>query len=210
MPRDLALIVRSLARLAVDYFKWSQLVPMIVAWGFLLFAVALLAMVNFQERSFTIVEALVGVWERFAWLPRLDAAVVSEADGTLRLNDEGFRSTVLGLWSGTAALLFMLGRVRSWIWGPPERPAGFPRRMTWVAAALAVVWGTLLLIYLFGAAAFQGGPLSWILLFTGTCLAVGVVSAYSLGVAFVLDLVSDGLSRPAGGVDHGVHTGQDA
>jgi len=192
MSNDLSLAARAAARLAVDYLKWTQLVPMIVAWAFLLLVVALLALVNFQEQSFTVVEALVVAWDRLPWLPRLDGAVVKGADGTLLLDDQGFRSTVLGVWGGVATVLFLLSQLWALVSGP-RPPARFAGRLAVLAGALAAAWCALLAIYLFGSETFHGGLWQWLLLFTGGCLAVGVVSLYSLGIAQVLELVSDGL-----------------
>jgi len=209
MSHDLSLAARAAARLAVDYLRWTQLVPMIVAWAFLLFLVALLALVNFQEQGFTVVEALVVAWDRLPWLPRLDASVVAQPDGTLLLDDQGFRSTVLGLWGGAATVLFLVSQLRALVWGarPPGRFAG---RLAVLAAALAAAWCALLAIYLLGSETFHGGLLQWLLLFTGGCLAVGLVSLYSLGIAHVLELASDGLRSGATVNAVGQGVGRDA
>lgn len=185
MTSDLNTMLRSVAAWAIDYLRWTQLIPMLVAWAFLLLALAMLALVNFQEEGFTVVEMLVLTWERYAWLPRLDGAVTSEADGSMRLDGDGFRGIVVSTWAGVSFLLFLLAQLRRAVFGPTA-PVPFRRKLIWPLAGAGVVWAALLSVYLFGSETFHGSPIGWIALFTGACGAAFLVSVYSLGVGELL------------------------
>jgi hypothetical protein len=185
MNADLDRILRSLAGLFVDYVRWSQIVPMLVAWSFLLLALSTLALVNFQEQGFTAVELLGTLWERYAWLPRLDEAVVSQPDGSMTLDGDGFKRVVVSAWAGISLVLLVLGWLGHVTFGEPQ-PRSFRRKLIWPLIGAVVVWAALLAVYLFGSETFHGGAAGWVLMFTGACAAVFVVSVYSLGVGHVL------------------------
>ncbi len=185
MNADLDRILRSLAGLFVDYVRWTQLVPMLVAWSFLLLALSTLALVNFQEQGFTVVELLTTLWERYAWLPRLDEAVVSQPDGSMTLDSDGFKRVVVSGWASLSLVLFVLGWVARAAFGEP-RPRSFKWKLLWPLLGAVVVWAALLAVYLFGSETFHGSAATWVLMFTGACAVVFVVSVYSLGVGHVL------------------------
>lgn len=188
MNADLDRILRSLAGLFIDYLRWTQLVPMLVAWSFLLLALSMLALVNFQEQGFTAVELLATMWERYAWLPRLDEAVVSQPDGSMMLDDDGFKRVVVRAWASLSLVLFVLG----WVWRAAfgtAQPRSFRWKLVWPLLGAVVVWAAFFAVYLFGSETFHGSAASWVLMFAGACAAVFVVSVYSLGVGHVLGLL---------------------
>jgi hypothetical protein len=199
MNADLDRILRSLAGLFIDYLRWSQLVPMLVAWSFLLLALFSLALVNFQEQGFTVVELLTTLWERYAWLPRLDEAVVSQPDGSMILDGDGFKRVVVSGWAGISLVLLVLGWVVRFALGPAQ-PRSFRWKLLWPLLGALVVWAALLAVYLFGSETFHGGAATWVLMFTGACAAAFVVSVYSLGVGHVLGQMRQTIEAGSDGV----------
>ena len=56
-------VPRLLVGLAIDYFRWTQLVPMITVWAFLLLMIGAMLLVNFQQQSFSLFERGVTTYE---------------------------------------------------------------------------------------------------------------------------------------------------
>jgi hypothetical protein len=188
MTSDLQGMVRTVAALFIDYLRWTQFVPMLMAWAFILLALGLMALVNFQEQGFTVVERLIILWDRYSWLPRLDGAVDPTEAGGLTLNEEGFRSLVVSFWAGLSVVLFLLSLLGQAIFGPRE-PVPFTRKLRRTLLPAGLVWLGFVPTYLFGSETFQGGPVIWLFGFTLACALVLAVSAYSLGVGALLERV---------------------
>lgn len=198
MSSDLKLAGRTLVILGLDYLKWTQLVPMLVAWAFLLLALGLMSLANFQTQGFAAVEGLVVLWERYPWLPRLDGAVDPTETGGMTLNEEGFRQVVVNGWIGISLALFLLSLARRALFGPMD-PRPYRRKIAWLLPPLALVWLAFAGNYLFGSEPFQGPAWHWFLAFSVACGLVFAVSAYSLGVGHVVGRVQEGLRSPVEG-----------
>jgi len=192
MTSDLQGMVRTVAALFIDYLRWTQFVPMLMAWTFLLLGLGLIALVNFQEQGVSVAERLILLWDRYSWLPRLDGAVSPTETGGLSLNEEGFRSLVVSFWAGLSLVLFLLSLLRQAIFGPAE-PVPFLRKLRWAASCAGLVWLGLVGTYVFGSETFQGGPLLWFFAFALACGVVVAVSAYSLGVGALLERVRNAI-----------------
>jgi hypothetical protein len=196
MTADTGSIGRSILAVGISYVRWTQLVPMLVAWAFLLLALGLMALANFQQQGFSVIGALVALWERYAWLPRLDGAVTQQPDGSLILDSDGFRATVVSAWGALSLVLLLISLVRRALFGPAA-PLRFRRAMVWLLLPAAAVWAAFVGIYLFSGETFHGPAWQWLLMFTAGCAAVLLVSAYSLGVSAVLDCVEAALAPRA-------------
>ena len=188
---------RAVAGLAIGYLRSTQLVPMLVAWAFLLLALGLMSLVNFQDTGFTLVEQWVVIWDRYRWLPRLEGAVTPTESGGLALDDEGFRRVVVSGWARLSFLLFLLSLAGQALFGARLRMP-LRRKLLWVLPPAALVWLAFAGNYLFGSAPFHGGAWTWFIGFTLACVLVMAVSAYSLTVAHILGRVREALRAPAG------------
>lgn len=68
--------------LALDYFRWTQLVPMIVCWSFLLLMVGAILLASFQQQSFDLIERGLVLYERVAGPIEPLPDDIEPADGT--------------------------------------------------------------------------------------------------------------------------------
>lgn len=195
MTSDFRDILRTIVALFIDWVRWTQFVPMLMAWAFILLALALMALVNFQEPGFTVVERLVILWDRYPWLPRLDGAVNPTETGGLTLDGEGFQSLVVTGWAGISLVLLLLSLLRQAIFGPAS-PVPFMKKLRWTLIPAGLVWLGFVGTYLFGSETFHGGPLVWLFGFTVACGIVVAVSAYSLGVGTILGQMRDAVRSP--------------
>jgi hypothetical protein len=62
---------------ALGYFRWTQLVPMLMAWSFLLIMLGALVLVNFQEETFSVLAYVDDLYMRYV---EADPAVDGAAD----------------------------------------------------------------------------------------------------------------------------------
>lgn len=102
--------LQMLAALVIDFFRWSQLSPMILMWAFMLGMLVALFFVGNQDATWTLVERVI------AWIaslpvigPRLVAWMDAQAqDGVIHTKSSAidFKSAVLTAW-GFISLGFM-------------------------------------------------------------------------------------------------------
>ncbi|MDX1626976.1 MAG: hypothetical protein R3323_10715 [Wenzhouxiangellaceae bacterium] len=190
-PRQLA---RTTAAFVLDYLRWTQVVPMLFAWIFLLAMVAALLLTNFQEQSFALIERAIMAWER--WFGPIDtgsppAEPVADAggDGTgaVRFGDENLMPLILRGWALLALAGWVLGMARELLFGPRRRWS--LRAKLWMAGVPAAICsGLMLAAWSFGGSTFHGPFLGWLAMFLGLPLAVWLVSAWSLSLGHVLDI----------------------
>lgn len=154
-----------LAGLAPDYVRWTQLVPMILAWAFLMLLVgAMLLLVNFKQQSFELIDSGVRACERLAGpLEPTDAggrdgdapapASASETRAAT-FTDEDLEPLVLKIWALMALAGWLLGMAWRLLFSRPPRPS-LKRQLALAGAACALCTGLFLLAYLFGSEEFD-------------------------------------------------------
>ncbi|MBY6204165.1 hypothetical protein [Halomonas denitrificans] len=194
-------LVRALASLALDYLRWTQLVPMLFSWTFLLLMVAALLLTNFQDASFALLERGIGVYERVVGPLDLgppgatdDGATSAtgaapgaaggaedrdEAAPAMTFTDEDILPVVLRAWALLALVGWLFGVLRSMLFGPREPRRLWPKLRIALYVAIGCS-GLMWIAYALGTSTFNGGIAGWALLFTGIPLGVWLVSAWSL------------------------------
>lgn len=205
---DAVSVPRVLAGLAIDYFRWTQLIPMVTAWTFLLLMVGAMLLVSFQQQSFSLIEWGASTYERVfgpiesdppstpaGSAPAAQTESDGAQDGVIRFSDEDFMPWVLRAWGIAALAGWLLGMLFAAVFGPRE-PMRLGSKLA-LAAIPAVVCVVLFgIAYFFGSEEFHGSPVGWMLMFTGFPLGVWLVSAYSLAVAHVLDMLRRRIAEP--------------
>jgi hypothetical protein len=186
-----------LAGLASDYFRWTQLVPMITAWAFLLVMVGAMLLGSFQQQSFSTIEWGVNTYERvFGPVqtesetpadPAAGSASDQADDGAVRFSGEDFMPWVLRAWAIMALAGWLLGMLRAVVFGPRE-PMRLKRKLALAAIPATACVALFGLAYFFGSEEFHGSAVGWLLMFTGFPLGAWLVSAYSLSVTHGLDM----------------------
>jgi hypothetical protein len=205
MQRHLATLLIA----AIQYVRWSQLIPMLTAWVLLLLMLMLIVAISFQEglddllvRSEPWLESLLGAAPQVgepAVAEAQDGAGRVDASGALELDDIDIRPWIVRGWLVLAligALFDGVFRGRFSIW--PARLRG--RLVLAAVPAVGVALG-LSACYLFGSEQFHGSLFSWLLLFAGAPLVVWLVSAYSLTVSAVLGALIDRIDSDQIGAD---------
>ena len=195
-PPEHVHLLRALASLALDYFRWTQLVPMLLAWTVLLFTVGALLLTNFQERSFSLIERGVGVYERFtgpidsiagpaAERPAGDESPPAAADSAraesqaLHFTGDDVFPVVLRAWALLALVGWLFGVLRTLLFGP-RAPTPLARKLRIAFYAAAGCSGLMWIAYALGSSTFHGSVAGWAVLFVGGPLVVWGISAWSL------------------------------
>jgi len=202
---DAVSVPRVLIGLAIDYFRWTQLVPMITAWAFLILMVAAMLLVNFQQQSFSMIEwgatTFECVFGANGPAPAVieagaEAEVAEGTDGAIRFSDEDFMPWVLRAWAVLALAGWLLGMLRALLFGPRE-PMRLKRKLVLAAVPAGASVALFALAYFFGSEEFHGSAVGWMLMFAGFPLGVWLVSAYSLAVTHGLDILRRRISESA-------------
>ena len=189
--RDVLLTLRTLAGVALDYLRWTQLIPMLAVWSLMLGFLLILLLISFQTQAFIWIEA---AFERWPRLPELlesaanrfaDQTSDADSQGALRFSGEDFRPYLYILWAGLALLFQLAGALRGWMFGHRPRPP-FSHWILRTAMLAAVCSLGFFVAFLFGEVPFQGGVEAWWPMFIGLPLIAWLVSVYSLGVSYVL------------------------
>lgn len=195
-------IFRYLISLGLDYLRWTQMTPMILAWSIALFALGAMTVINFQQASMTVLEWVAGIWDRYAWLPRWDLSEHTDADGSIRLTDELLKPVIFKAWAILSLVLLVTDLLRTAATGKREsRPLS--RQLRTTAICIAVLVLGFVMNYLVSSDSYEGGSVEWVLLFTGTGMLVWLISAYSLSVNYALNHINGRLinTDPEGQTD---------
>lgn len=184
---------------AVGYFRWTQLTPMILAWGFLLLTVLLLGLLNFQEQSIEL-----GIrWSQItAKVPGLNEKLIElyeaffnsgtkDGAGGIQWKDGQITAGIFKLWGYLSLFLLLLDIVYRYIFkrDAAVKPASLPRKLVICAMAITAVVAILLANYYFGNVMKNGDDPR--LYFVGAGVLVWLISAYSLTVSHLLGRLSE-------------------
>lgn len=215
--QELPLPARVVLIHVLGYFRWTQILPMLVVWGSIWTILVLFAFVNFQEQGLSIGTAAVELAERVGFKPNFadapaatgDGAFgasgeVPASDGTLAglgrtgedgafyFGDEDVKKIILAYWGTVSFALYVLAVVGQRIFG--LRPQRTLRRKFLVAAGLAVgTWLAFFAIYFTTSETVHGSFAQWLFTFTALSLLPLFASLYSLTIAHGLDYAIAGL-----------------
>lgn len=211
--------------LVIDYLRWTQLVPMAMAWAFMLLMVAALLVTNFQQQSFSLIEWGVTGYERlFGPIeqesqqaasqtvatpagPQDGSEDESDEDGGIRFSEADVEPWVMKIWGLLALGGWVLGLLRAWLFGP-RSPMSLKRKLAWAALAAAAASALCFAAWLFGSETFHGSAIAWAALFIGAPALVWCISAWGLSVSHLLDFVRARIERgPPGRESESAETG---
>jgi len=174
--------------LVIDYFRWSQLSPMIVLWGGGLLFLAAMYIVNHQEVTSDILET-VARW--IASLPMVGDAFVrwgdamAGEDGVIHLGGKDLEAAILELWGGLSLGFLILAMLVGWLFGP-FKPWTLQRKIALAGLGNLALIAAFALVYFLDPSQFNGPALDWMLIFTGVGVILFIVSAWCLSIAHLL------------------------
>ena len=176
--------------LVIDYFRWSQLTPMILMWFGILGLLFLLFFVNNQEATWS---AAGSTAEWIASLPLVGPWFVEWMDAKAKdgsLDSIDLKSAALSAWAALSLVFMLIGWIAGFFFGP-FKPWPLKRKIGLSAvASLLVTAGFVGFFYV--TPELSKDPFGKVLS-TGIGLGVAtfVVSSWCLSVAHLLGKVSD-------------------
>jgi magnesium-transporting ATPase (P-type) len=178
--------------LLIDFFRWSQLAPMITLWFFALVAVAMLLFVNHQEQAWDGIES---VTEWVVELPVVGPAYLgwleeqASSDGRMELHGEDFERMAMWAWAVLSLAFMVIGWAANALFGP-FRPWTLKRKLLVAVLACAALMAGFVGTYALSPEQFNGPTWRWVLTFGGMSLIVLLASGWCLGIAHALGLLS--------------------
>jgi uncharacterized membrane protein (DUF485 family) len=186
----------------IGYLRWTQIVPMLVAWTFAWGALAAFLFANFQAEGMPAVTGVLELWERHAWLPRLDGRDLRGPGDGVEVDPADVRAFALKAWGLVSLALYLAELVLHHVRGP-RKPRSWARLMRIVALLGAATFAAYIVAWLASAVTFHGSALRWVFTFAFLSLLPVLFSVYSLTAKVVLDRLGErvvelgaGPSRP--------------
>lgn len=174
----------------VGYFRWTQTLPMLLAWASIWAILLAFAFVNFQTETLTMLTALEHLAERYprlaASLPEVGPLGQTQADGSLTFSGDDIRKIVLAYWGLVAAVCYLVSLAWQRLVGERERPGllkRYRRAVILAVLTLAAFLGT----YAFSTQPFHGSLATWLLIFAALSLLPLGISLYALTVGWLCD-----------------------
>ena len=199
-------LLRILLGLGLDYLRWVSLTPMVVVWAFYLFMVVFMVYVNFEDSVWDGLERGYETYSEWfgpiAWIEEQDAAYERELAGREEDLDAEEATAqepvefgladvmpwIMKAWAVIALAAWLLSLLRSLVFGP-RPPRTLAQKMRIMVIAVLIGWALLFVAYFFGNTTYQGSFFGWFALFTGSALIVTVVSAITLMVGGIFELL---------------------
>ena len=182
-------VIRAVIRLAIDYFRWTQLIPMLACWGLLLAVLLAMTLTSFETQGIAALEVVFAIiFGIGSYLP--DAMLPRGPDGSIELSGGELLDLATWLW----LLISVVAMFVNWLIGERLRPrflSTLAGRIKVAAVAAALVSASLILVRLLVPENFNGPFISWLPTFVGMPLIVWIVSVYSLCVSAILKLLDE-------------------
>lgn len=185
-----------LGSLVIDYFRWSQLAPMITMWLFAALMMFMMFFVNHQEET---VDGIAGVANWVTELPVVGPPFVEwlksneVEDGVLHFGGDDFKVAAMKIWALGSLLLMVLGWLANLLFGPFQ-PATLKRKLAYAGLGSLALMAGFVAVYFLSPGLFNGTTLPWMLNFAAIALLVFLVSVWCLSIAHVLGLLSRSLA----------------
>jgi len=190
--------LQMLAALVIDFFRWSQLTPMILMWAMVLGMIFMLIFVSHEEATWSMIGALAEWIASLPWIgPKFVAFLESQAEDGVISPDLGgidFKSAVLRIWGIISLVLMLIGWVAGLIFGP-FKPWTLKRKLGAAALACALVVGVMMVLYFLDAETWNDGPLKVALSASGMAFVMFLINAWCLSISHALGWLSQTVAQ---------------
>ena len=182
----------------IDYFRWTQLFPMMAAWTI---SVGLLLIIVLDSNHETVNQ---GMSSFESWIERNETArtVITSAFEYIFSEEEAekpffeaFRSVVFKIWGFGSLVLMALAWLAGLLFGPFE-PWKLKRKLGLTALAFLALVSAFVLCYFVIPDQFNGPFHENMIGFTLIGVAVFVVSTWSLVISQILGAVARSIAEP--------------
>lgn len=189
---DFILIAKLLVNLVLDYFRWTQLIPMILGWAFAVVMILGIMLIVFQGSIDAFLESSEPVVERILG-PAPESTNAEEATA-LHLTEDDIVPRILKVWGWLAFAGWILSIIREKMFGP--RPPGRLGRKIRISGIAAGLFTAILLITYLLIGNFSGNTMFELMVpFVLLPLLLWGVSAYGLTISYVIDELQKLISK---------------
>lgn len=195
MPAERINLFKTAITLVIDYFRWTQLTPLVIVWAFGIVMLAALVFVNYQEESF---DAIAAMFHWIAGLPwigdKLTVWLESMAndDGSLSAGGLDIKAAALKVWGFLSLAMMLIALVVNWVFGP-FKPWTLKRKLGIAAVCCLLLLAAYFAVYFAKPEEFNGPVGGWILNFGGIAVLLFIVSTWCLSIAHLLGLLREGI-----------------
>jgi hypothetical protein len=185
---DFVIIAKLLAKLGLDYVRWTQLVPMVIGWAFALIMVFGISLVVFQGSIDAMIQRAEPTIERFLG-PAPETTTeeyYSDEATTIQVTDDDILPWIYRIWGGLALLGWIFSIIRTKLFGP--KPSRKLRRKIGITAIACIAYtGVLILLYLaIGDFSGNTGP-ELMIFFVLMPFLLFIVSVWGLSISHIID-----------------------
>ena len=186
-------LLRAIISLAIDYFRWTQLVPMLACWALLIACLVAFVLTSFESQGLAALEAVLAIVAAVASvLP--ESFTPRAADGSIELSGDELIDMAMWSWF----FVSMIAVVINWIVGERLRPRFLTTlrgRIGTAGFAASFVSIAMIAVRLLAPGNFNGSFVSWLPFLLGAPVIVWFVSIYSLSVSAALGLLEPVLTN---------------
>jgi hypothetical protein len=197
---DFFIIVKLLAKLGLDYVRWTQFVPMILGWAFALLMTLGILLVVFQGGIDTLLERTEPAVERILGpAPGTGTNGISSGDGPgLQFTEDDIVPWVLRVWGWLAFAGWIVSILRTMLFGP-RTPWSLRRKIKIAGAGAGSLAGIILTAYLL-IGDLSGNTLPQLMVpFILLPAGLWIVSIWSLSVSRFIDFLQATIDRLGNG-----------
>ena len=191
---------RILLSLLLDYFRWTQLVPMILVWSMMIAMSFVLLLAYNEDAAWSLAELAVTTIQSLPIFgDRFDLWVESQTvDGVFSpdLGAIDFKQLALKAWAWLSLAFMVLDAIfRKWT--GPLPPFTLKHKLVLAGAASGLVSAGFIMIYFIDRSGWGGQFLAVLASAGGMGLALFVISAWCLTISHTLGLLSRVVMEPA-------------
>ena len=111
-------IPRLLLSLGLGYLRWTQLMPMLLVWGFGILMLLALTFVNFQEQTLSALEYSLEWFRQLPVVGERITLLLSDESTTTHISATDLESFIFSAWAVLSLVFMLAGLVISSLFGP--------------------------------------------------------------------------------------------
>ena len=185
---DFMLIAKLLAKLGLDYVRWTQLIPMVIGWAFALIMIFGISLVAFQGSIDAMIERAEPTIERILGPVTETPAEENSPDesATIKLTEDDIVPWIYRIWGGLALLGWIFSIIRTKLFGP--KPSRKLKRKIGITAIACIAYTGILILFNLSIGDFSGntGP-ELLVFFVLLPILLFIVSVWGLSISHIID-----------------------
>lgn len=184
-------LLKLTATLAIDYWRWTQLSPLVTIWAFGIAMLAALLFFHVEAQSGDALGSLLPLLEWIARLPLIGERFIAwleslaGEDGTIQLDE--LKAAGLKAWSLLSLAFMLLALAINWAFGP-FKPWSLKRKLGIAGLCCLALLASFVAGYFADPEPFNGPAGQWMLIFSSIALLLLIVNAWCLSIAHLLGL----------------------